>query len=87
MHASMIPKIQHIAAYQVSPHSAITYVADVDRVEPWQDSGKYALYFKAPARPITPLKLVPGGKVSAPQNLRYTSLARLEKAETLDDVF
>ena len=87
IHASMLPKIQHIAAYQVAPQSAITHVADVDRIEPWQDSGKYALYFKAPARQITPLKLVPGGKVSAPQNLRYTSLARLEKAKSLEDVF
>ena len=87
IHASMIPKIRHIAVYQVAPQSAITYLADVDRIEPWQDGGKYALYFKAPARPITPLKLVPGGKVSAPQNLRYTSLAKLEKAKSLDDVF
>ncbi len=87
IHASMIPKIHHVAAYQVSPRSAITYVAEVDHIEPWQDSGKYALYFKAPARQITPLQWVPGGKVTPLQNLRYTSLAKLQKAKTLDDVF
>ena len=72
IHASMLPKTQHIAAYQVSPHSAITHTAQIERIEPWRDSGKYALYFKEPARQIGPLKLVPGGRVSAPQNLRYT---------------
>ena len=62
-------------------------MADVDRIEPWQDSGKYALYFKAPAHQITPLQWVPGGKVTPLQNLRYTSLAKLQNAKTLDDVF
>ena len=87
IHASMIPKIRHIAAYQVAPLSAITYVAEVARIEAWKDSGKYALYFQEPARKIGPLKLISGGKISAPQNLRYTSFGRLEKAKNLDDVF
>jgi hypothetical protein len=43
IHPSMLPKIRHIAAYQVQPHSAITHIADVDRIEPWKDTGKYAV--------------------------------------------
>ena len=57
------------------------------RIEPWKDTGKYVLYFKEPAKKITPIPLVPGGKVSAPQAPRYTSSARLQKAKTLDEVF
>lgn len=87
IHSSMLAKIQYLATYQVAPESAITHIAEVARIEPWKDTGKYALYFNGPARKIGPLKLVPGGRITAPQAGRYTSLARLEKAKTLDDVF
>ncbi len=87
IHSSMQPKIKYVAAYQVAPISAITYVGEVDRIEPWKDTGKYAMFFKEPARKIGPLPLVSGGKVSAPQASRYTSFARLQQAKTLDDVF
>lgn len=87
IHSSMIPKIRYVAAYQVAPESAITHIAEVARIEQWKDSGKYALYFKEPARKIGPLRLVPDGEVSPLYSSRYTSFARLEKAKTLDDVF
>ena len=73
IHSSMIPKIRYLATYQVAPESAITHIAEVARIEPWKDSGKYALYFKEPARKIGPLPVVTGGRVKAPQASRYTS--------------
>jgi hypothetical protein len=45
------------------------------------------LHFSEPARKINPIKLVPKGKVKAPQNSRYTSLERLMAAKTLDEAF
>jgi hypothetical protein len=88
IHSSMLPKIKHIAAYQVAPISGITYVADVERIELWKDTGKYGLYFKSPARKIKEvIPLVPNGAVTAPQGPRYTSLKRLESAKNLDGVF
>lgn len=87
IHSSMINKIKHIAAYRVSPESAITHVAEVDSIEPWKDSGKFVLNFKEPARAIGRIPLVPGGRVLAPQGPRYTSLKRIQKAKTLDEVF
>ena len=83
----MRPQIKHIAAYQVAPVSAIMHVEPVKSIEPWKDSGKYVVNFSVPARPIGPIKLVKGGKVKALQNLRYTTLARLEAAKTLDDLW
>jgi len=83
----MIPKIRYIAAYQVAPVSAITYVAEVAAIEPWKDTQKYCVNFKEPANKIGPIPLVSGGRVTAPQNIRYTSFARLQKAKSLDDVF
>jgi len=89
IHSSMIPKIKHIAAYQVLPVSAITHVAEVKKIERWKDSSKYILYFTAPAKPVGPIKLIPkpNGKVKAPQAPRYTSFERLMKAKNLDEAF
>jgi len=87
IHASMIPKIKFIAAYQVAPVSAITHVAEVESIEQWKDSNKYILRFVRPATKIGPIKLVPKGAVKALQNARYTSIDRLRSAKTLDNAF
>jgi hypothetical protein len=87
IHGSMIPRIKHIAAYRVSPTSAITHVAPVKAIQQWKDSNKYILSFSEPARKIGPIKLVPKGQVKPLYSARYTSLERLKNAETLDEAF
>jgi len=87
IHGSMLSKIKHIAAYRVAPTSAITHIATVKSIAQWKDTNKYILHFSEPAKKIGPIKLVPKGKVKAPQNSRYTSLERLIAAKTLDDAF
>lgn len=87
IHSSMLPKLRYIATYRVAPISAITHVAEVAKIEPWKDTGKYVLEFKEPAREITPISLVPGGRIMAPQGPRYTSLTRLQSAGSLDELF
>lgn len=49
----MLSKIQYIAAYQVAPVSAITHVAEVERIEKYKDTGKYILYFKVELSKLT----------------------------------
>jgi hypothetical protein len=87
LHGTMRPQIKYIAAYQVAPMSAITHIAPVKSVEPWEDSGKFVVNFSEPAREIGPIPLVRGGRVKALQNLRYTSRERLEQAQSLDDLW
>ncbi len=88
IHGSIVPKIKYIAVYRVAPVSAITHIAPVRSIEPWEASpGKYVLNFAEPLQPIEPIRLVPNGKVRAPQSLRYTSHDRLTKAATLDEAF
>ncbi|WP_369049556.1 hypothetical protein [Tenacibaculum sp. UWU-22] len=86
LNASMIPKIKYIAAYQVAPISAITYIAEVKKIEQWKDTNKYIVYFSEPAEKI---KKVPLGnsKGKAPQSPRYSSRERILNAKTLDKVF
>ena len=87
IHSSMIPKIKSLAVYRVAPESAITHIAPVASIEQWRDTNKYVVNFAEPAKPIGPIRLVPDGWVKAPQSSRYTSRERIEKAQTLDDVF
>jgi hypothetical protein len=87
IHGTMRPQIKYIAAYQVRPISAITHIASVSSIEPWGDTGKFVVNFSEPAGEITPIELVPKGRVKALQNIRYTTLKRLEAAKTLDEVW
>ena len=86
LNSSMIPKIKYIAAYQVAPISAITYLAEVKSIEQWKDTNKYILYFTEPAEKI---KKVPLGtsKGKAPQSPRYSSRDRILNAKSIDNVF
>lgn len=86
LNSSMIPKIKYIAAYQVSPISAITHIAEVANIEQYQDTNKYILYFNGNAKKIKSVKL---GKTKgkAPQSSRYTSRDRILKAKSMDEVF
>ena len=43
---AMIDKIKYIAAYQVAPVPGITHIAEVDRIEKYNDTDKYIVYFK-----------------------------------------
>ncbi len=86
LNSSMIPKVKYIAAYQVSPVSAITHIAEVKSIEQWKSSNKYVLNFTEPAEKI---KFVSLGKNKgkAPQAPRYSSKERILSAKSLDDVF
>lgn len=87
IHGSMIPKLKHVAVYRTAPTSAITHVAPISSIEPWQDTEKKVINFAEPAEKVGPIKLVRKGKVKAPQGLRYTCYERLMAAKTLDEAF
>jgi hypothetical protein len=70
----MIPRLKYVAVYRVRPQSAITHFASIANIEPWKKTGKFVLNFSDRGKPIGPIKLVPGGKVKAPQAPRYTCL-------------
>lgn len=84
---AMIDKIKYIAAYQVAPVSGITYLAEVDRIEKYNDTNKYILYFKdGSLQKITKIGLG-GKKGQAPQAPRYSSYKAIMNANTVDDLW
>ena len=87
INSSMINRIKYIAGYQANPVSAITHYAEVDRIEKYQDGIKYIVYFKGPAKKITPIELGKRAKGVAPQAPRYTAFKKLLKAKTIPEVF
>ena len=44
--SSMLERIRYIAGYQTAPISAITYYAEVKKIEKYKDSNKFIVYFK-----------------------------------------
>jgi hypothetical protein len=87
INGSVRPQIRYIAGYQVAPVQAITHFARVKSIEPWEDTGKFVLNFEERAQPVGPIPLVKGGRVKAPQSIRYTTHERLLKAKNLDELF
>jgi hypothetical protein len=53
--ARHLNKIKYIAAYQVAPVAAITHIAQVASISPYNDTGKYLLRFKGPATTFGPI--------------------------------
>lgn len=85
--SAMIDKIKYIAAYQVSPVSGITYIAEVERIEKYKDTNKYIVLFKPGT--IKKINKVGLGKKKglAPQAPRYSTYKTIIAAKTLDDLW
>ncbi len=82
----MLDKIKYIAVYQVAPISAITYIAEVEKIEKYRDTNKYMVVFKTgTVKKIE--KIILGEKRQGPQAPRYTSYKKIFKAKKLSDLW
>lgn len=86
IYAKHIPRLKYIAAYQVAPVAAITHVAEIDKIEPYGDTGKYMLRFKGPAQVITAIARGADSSVTL-QAPRYALRSKLLAAKNLDGVW
>lgn len=82
----MLRKLRYIAAYRSKPISAITHYAEIDRIEPYGENGKYRVFFKGKAQQIEsiPFGDAQPGTIQSP---RYTSFSKLVKAKSLSRLF
>lgn len=88
INAKEIPKFKYIAAYQVAPVSAITHIAEIKEIVPYQNSGKYLVRFKSKAQLLEkPIRLEEGKVGSQPQSPRYTSFGKILKSSSLHDLW
>lgn len=84
--AKQIPKLKYIAAYQVAPVGAVTHVAEIASITPYENSGKFLLTFKGPAQKIEPKCRTEYSNVNM-QSPRYAQRDKLLKAKDLDDIW
>ncbi len=76
-------QIKYIAGYQVAPISAITYIAEVEKIVPYKDTGKYLVKFKSKAKKVN--KILAGEtKVQGPC---YVNYADLIESKTISEAF
>lgn len=85
--SSMVDKIKYIASYQVAPMSAITYYAEIEKIEKYKDINKYIIKFKDKAEKINSIKLRSNQKGIAPQTPRYTSFKKMMSAKSIKQLF
>lgn len=85
--SSMLDRIKYIAGYQTAPISAITYCAEVKKIEKYKDTNKFIVYFKDKAKRIGPITLPEKSKGLVPYSPRYTAYRKLKKAKTMSDIF
>ena len=78
--------LKWVAAYQVNPVGAITHIAEIDRIEPFGDEGKFKIYFKGQAQKLE--RPIPYGKAptGAMQGPRYCTKHVFDEAKTVGDL-
>lgn len=78
--------LKYLAIYEKSPVAHISHYAEIERIEPYKDTGKYILYLKN-KKTFKPIKLSGKNKGEAPQAPRYTTLENLLKAKTISELW
>ncbi len=86
INAKHIPKLKFIAAYQVAPVAAITHIAEIETIIPYNDTGKYLIKFKEAATAIVPIPRPENSEVNM-QSSRYALQEKLLTARDLDQVW
>ncbi len=79
-------KLKYLAIYEKLPIAHISHYAEIDRIEPYKDTGKYILFLKN-KKTVKPIKLGSGKKGEAPQAPRYTTLNKLLNATTIGELW
>jgi len=79
-------KLKYLAIYEKAPVAHISHYAEIERIEPYKDSGKYILYLKN-KKTVKPIRLGTGKRGEAPQAPRYTTLKKLLSARTITELW
>ena len=79
-------QLRYLAMYEKSPVAAVRNYAEIDRIEPYKDSGKFIVYLKN-KKTVSPIELDKGKKGVAPQSSRFTTLSKLLKAKKVSELW
>jgi hypothetical protein len=86
INAKHLSKLKYIAAYQVAPVAAITHLAEIKEIVPYNDTGKFKILLQDAPTAIVSIPRPEVSEVSM-QSSRYALREKLLAAKTLDDVW
>ncbi|MBI5178729.1 MAG: GIY-YIG nuclease family protein [Nitrospinae bacterium] len=86
INARHIPKLKHIAAYRVAPIGAITHLAEIGEITPYENTGKYLIKFKGAAASIGPIHRSENSSVNL-QSPRYALREKIANARDIDHIW
>ena len=79
-------QLKYLAIYEKLPVAAVRHYAEIDRIEPYKDSGKFIVYLKN-KKTIPSIGLDRGKKGVAPQSPRFTTLEKLLKSKKVSELW
>lgn len=79
-------QLKYLAIYEKLPIAAVRHYAEIEKIEPYKDSGKFIVYLKN-KKTINPIELDKGKKGIAPQGPRFTTLNKLLIAKKISDLW
>ena len=79
-------QLKYLAIYEKLPVAAVRHYAEIERIEPYKDSGKFIVYLKN-KKTISSIELDKGKKGIAPQSPRFTTLNKLLKAKKVSELW
>jgi hypothetical protein len=79
-------QLKYLAIYEKLPVAAVRHYAEIDRIEPYKDSGKFIVYLKNKKK-IRQIELDRGKKGVAPQAPRFTTLNKLLKSKKISELW
>jgi hypothetical protein len=79
-------QLRFLAIYEKNPVMKIRHYAEIERIEPYQDSGKFKVFLKNKKK-ISPIELDKAKKGVAPQSPRFTTLKKLLKAKKISQLW
>lgn len=91
INTNMLSEIKYIAVYQKNPVKAVTYYAEIKEIKPYENTGKYIIYFKGKAKKLKrAIPLNPKNPIRTPRGRVYTNINKILEADaktTVDDLF
>jgi hypothetical protein len=78
--------IRYLAIYQKTPLKEIQHVAEIKRIAPYKNTGKFIVYLGRKMK-VGPILLDQKSKGVAPQSPRFTTLEKLKRAKKVSDLW
>lgn len=82
---SLIGQIKYIASYQTSPISAVTHVAKVKEIKPYEGTEKFIVLFEGEPQKLE-RSLEAEDSKNSPQGLFYTTYEKLMSSKNIEDL-